>query len=393
MSTKKIERAIIKYLTQEADSDDLDVLSEWIQKTENQKQFENYVKIHYKVTLAMHNPDVIEIKNNLLLHIKRDREKVRIMKMHRSIFKYAAAAVLVGILTTVYFYRVNLFNLSIEESMVPTVVDVKSIDPGTDKATLTLEDGSNITLEKGIAIQTVNANSNGEQIIYEDSKENVKKLEYNYLTIPRGGQYQLTLADGTRVWLNSETQLKYPVRFIENQTREVELVYGEAYFDVSPSTNNKGTKFKVFNKSQEVEVLGTEFNIKAYKDDANIYTTLVEGKVVVGYDGKSQHLTPNQKSSFNMNTGTLVVASVDVFNEVSWKDGIFSFEEESLQNIMKVLSRWYDVEVTFENEAIKDEEFIGLLRKDQSLNKIISTIKDFGIIKNYQFNGKQLILR
>ena len=106
------------------------------------------------------------------------------------------------------------------------------------------------------------------------------------------------MSDGTQVWLNSESQLKYPVNFIKGQTRQVELVYGEAYFDVSPSVEHNGAKFKVFNQSQEVEVLGTEFNVKAYKDETNIYTTLVEGRVVIDNGALKQSLLPKSTVKF-----------------------------------------------------------------------------------------------
>ena len=256
-----------------------------------------------------------------------------------------------------------------------------------------MEDGSQIALKQGESIQTSNAKSNGKEIIYEASNSSKSEVVYNYLTISRGGQYSLVLSDGTKVWLNSDTQLKYPVTFEKGINRKVELVYGEAYFDVSPSTANNGSKFVVANNAQEVEVIGTEFNIKAYKEESYVYTTLVEGRVIVNLKHSVQELMPNQHLSIDLKNGTTKVSEIDVFNEVSWKDGIFSFEEKSLVDIMKVLSRWYDVEVTFENESIKNEEFIGLLRKDQSLNKIISTIKDYGVIKNYEFNGNQLIIK
>ena len=150
----------------------------------------------------------------------------------------------------------------------------------------------------------------------------------------------MILSDGTKVWLNSESQLKYPVAFNDGETRQVELVYGEAYFDVSPSTAHKGARFKVFNQSQEVEVLGTEFNIKAYKDETNIYTTLVEGKVAISAAGKNQILKPNQQSNLNLETGSIEITTVDVYNETTWIDGIFSFENKPLKEILKVLSRW-----------------------------------------------------
>ncbi len=317
------------------------------------------------------------------------KEKPVFVLFKKTWYKYAAAAIVIGVLTTTYFFKDNIFNTPIET----TPIIVNTIEPGTDKATLTLEDGSRIVLEKGSTVQIRNANSNGQQLVYNAEVQSSSEITYNYLTIPRGGQFFVKLSDGTQVWLNSESKLKYPVNFIEGESRNVELVYGEAYFDVSPSTEHKGAKFKVLNRSQEVEVLGTEFNIKAYKDETNIYTTLVNGKVAVSTSLAEHILTPNKQLNFNLKTGNIEVSIVDVYNEISWKDGIFSFEETSLKDIMKVLSRWYDIEVVFENKNIENEEFIGLLRKDQSIEKIISTIKDFGIIKEYEFKDKMLLLK
>jgi ferric-dicitrate binding protein FerR (iron transport regulator) len=211
--------------------------------------------------------------------------------------------------------------------------------------------------------------------------------------VPRGGQFQITLSDGTEVWLNSESQLKYPVTFTDGETRKVELVYGEGYFDVSPSTNHSGASFSVYNKSQEVKVLGTEFNIKAYKDEATIYTTLVEGKVAVTANNNNIILTPNQQSSVNLNNNTLTVNTVDIYDETSWKEGVFSFNKKSLKEIMQVLSRWYDMDVTFENKKIENIGFNGALGKEQNIEEILETIKSFGIVKNYEINNKSIIIK
>ncbi len=390
--TPEIKKVIVKYLTNSATLSDLDFLSVWIEKDLNKELFKEYAKTHFIINLHMNDPET-DVAIQRLLDAIRKEKSWRYRLRTQSIYRYATAAILVGILATAYFFRTNVFTTSVEDGGTPAIVNTNVIEQGTDKAILTLEDGSQIALEKGNAIQTRNAKSNGEEIVYEGNSKDIIELVFNHLTVPRGGQFFIELSDGTKVWLNSESQLKYPVSFMEGQAREVELVYGEAYFEVSPSTAHNGAEFKVLNSSQEVEVLGTAFNIKAYKDETNIYTTLVEGKVLVGPAERKQRLVPNQQLDFDLQTHTTTIKEVDVFNEISWKDGIFSFEEESLQNIMKVLARWYDVKVVFENEAIKDEEFIGLLRKDQSLNKIISTIKDFGIIKDFEFDEKRLILR
>ncbi len=322
---------------------------------------------------------------------KRLKSKINV-PVRKLYWKYAAAAaILVIALASTYVLRDSIFKNIIENS-APIIVNNK-IQNGIDKATLTLEDGSTVILEKGTTYQAKNANSNGEQIIYDPADNAADKIAYNYLTIPRGGEFFVQLSDGTKVWLNSESQLKYPVAFIAGKTRQVELMYGEAYFEVSPSTAHNGATFKVFNKAQEIEVLGTQFNIKAYKDENNIYTTLVEGKVAVKYESKTQNLVPNQQSNYNLKNNTLSIAVVDTFNEISWKEGVFSFDGKSLKEIMTVLSRWYDVEVEFQNKAIESEEFIGVLGKNQNLENILLSIKNFGVIKDYQIKNRKVILK
>ena len=265
------------------------------------------------------------------------------------------------------------------------------IQIGTDKAILTLADGSNIKLAKGEEYKTKNASSNGKKIVYTAKSIN-NEIVYNYLTTPLGGQFYVKLSDGTQVWLNSESQLKYPVTFIENKTRQVELVYGEAYFDVSPSTAHNGAKFKVINQAQEVEVLGTEFNIKAYKNEFNLYTTLVEGKVSVDIMNRKETLIPNQQLILNRENNKTIISKVDVYREISWKEGVFSFKNKPLKDIMKVLSRWYDIDVVFQTEKLEAVIFNGTLNKKLSIYDILETITNSDKI-DYEIDGKTVILK
>ena len=195
------------------------------------------------------------------------------------------------------------------------------------------------------------------------------------MTISRGEQFVLKLSDGTQVWLNSETKLKYPVSFINGEDRKVELVYGEAYFDVSPSTEHNGSRFKVFNQFQEVEVLGTQFNIKAYKDESKIFTTLVEGKVSIDVNGKKQNLIPSEQSVLNIRNSDININKVNVYNEMSWKEGVFVFKDKTLYEIMKVISRWYDIDFVFEDKEVGNTTFNGKLLKSQTLEEILNFIK------------------
>lgn len=386
---KKIEKIVVKFITKQASAEDLDVLSEWIKPTENKKIFIDYVQTHYAINYSMNNPDSTEALERLLKTIKKEKSfRYRLIK--QPLYKYAVVAVLAGIMLSTYLFKDKIFQN--KTSHDPSIIVNNSIEPGTNKAILTLGDGSQITLEKDATIQTENAISNSKKIIYKDVKTGNKAKVFNYLTIPRGGEFFIKLSDGTEVWLNSDSKLKYPVNFREGETRQVELVYGEAYFHVSPSTAHKGAKFKVINQFQEVEVIGTEFNIKAYKDENNIYTTLVEGKVAVTIDNKKQKLIPNQQLSLNTKTNISNFKSVDVFNEISWKNGVFSFDEKSLKEIMRVLSRWYDIEVVFKNKAIENEPFVGILRKNQKIEDILTSIKNFGVIKNFTINKKKVTL-
>lgn len=303
-------------------------------------------------------------------------------------WKYASAASIVLLISITLF--TNLLS-DFDESEAPALVN-QSIEKGNNKAILTLSNGSSIALGKGEIYGSNNVISNEEEIVYTSGKTN-KRLEYNFITIPKGGQFLVKLSDGTKVWLNSDSKLKYPVSFLEGETRSVELLYGEAYFVVSSSFKHNGSEFKVINRGQEVQVLGTEFNIKAYKDEANTYTTLVEGKVSVNFNsGKRIDLKPSQQSVLNTNNN-VIVRTVNVFNEVSWKEGVFSFEDKSLGEVMKVLSRWYDVEILFENNQVAEELFFGILDKDQAMEEILLSIKNFGIINDYEIENKTIKLK
>jgi len=268
----------------------------------------------------------------------------------------------------------------------------KEILIGSDKATLTLEDGSVIELEKGKSYSKGNASSNGEKLIYNSNGKSAA-IANNLLTIPRGGQFFVQLADSTKVWLNSESQLKYPVAFVDGQTRQVELVYGEAYFEVSPSTKHKGSRFKVKTQEQDVEVIGTEFNIKAYRDEPAIYTTLVQGVVAVSNAAKKQILTPSQQSKITEYNGNISVSEVDVYNEISWRKGLFVFKGMPLKDIARVLSRWYDVDIVFADPALGNVKFNGVLNKNQKLEDILTTIKNINFINAYEKKDNKIIIK
>lgn len=387
-----IQEIVKKFILNQCSKEEVDELVQYFQGLTDSNQLpsvEEVLAILDEKPL-MNELDAIRIKNKILA---TTQEKPGLSFKKKSHFiKYAAAAVFLGVLTTAYFFKDIIYQKQIQSTPAIVKQNNKLLEPGTDKAMLTLSNGKQIVLSNGTSLKTQNAVSNGEELIYDSDNNNTTQMAYNYLTIPRGGKFTLKLSDGTEVWLNSETKLKFPVAFIEGKTRQVELVYGEAYFDVSPSTKHKGAHFKVLNNKQEVEVIGTEFNIKAYKDEATIYTTLVEGKVDVKTENRKQRLVSNQQLHLNTQTSVVYVRNVDVYNEISWKEGVFSFEKITLKEMMKVLSRWYDFDFTFKNKEIENEIFDGVLRKNQSLDEILRSIKNFKIIKNYEIKDKQVIL-
>lgn len=384
-----IENIIVKFLTNQASASELNELEVWIQDSNNNELFNEYVKINYVTEYNMMEFDSHKVQSKLMEAFVRENKERKIKKLRKIIY-YSAAAVVLGIVTTSYFYRANLFN---ETTAQPVVVVNKTIKAGTDKAILTLEDGSAVVLEKDKIYKKNNVVCNGKEIVYNNQKKTKAGLTYNYLTIPRGGQFQLKLSDGTEVWLNSETKIKFPVAFVEGSLREIELIYGEAFFDVSPSSAHKGAKFKVLNKDQEVEVLGTEFNIKAYKDEDKIYTTLVEGKVTVSNLNSKKQLIPNQQSIINLKNGGLVVNSIDAYNEVLWTKGIFSFKSKNLKDIMNVMARWYDVQVVFQNAELEKVKFNGVLSKNDNIKEILSIIKKTNFINEYEIKDQKIIIK
>ena len=378
----KTKKLIVKFLAKEANLEELRQLELWIRNPINEHLFTEYFKANYYANTALKTYNLECAKKNILQQINRRKAK------SNYIFNYAIPATLALILTTTYLFRDNLFNTTAKDAFSQRKLYKEQTK---NKAVLTLENGSQVALENGNSIQTQNATSNGKVLVYQNKAKQVE-LVYNQLTIPRGGQYVVELSDGTKVWLNSESQLKYPVNFIKGQSRQVELAYGEAYFDVSPSSKHKGAKFKVFNQFQEIDVLGTEFNIKAYKGESNVYTTLVEGKISVSIDNRNLGLKPNQQLDLDINNNTSAIKTVDVYNEVSWKDGVFSFENKTLEEVMKVFSRWYDIEIVFKNNSIKNEEFVGILRKNKRLETILKTFKNYGVIKNYEIEDEKVVL-
>lgn len=251
------------------------------------------------------------------------------------------------------------------------------MQPGTSKAILMMADGKEVVLEQGqnlniLLNERVRVATSSQGIVYEEHGKGMVTEEYNKLTTPVGGEYSLVLSDGTKVFLNADSELKYPVEFSDGK-RIVDLK-GEAYFEVHKDSLRP---FIVRMNGAEVTVLGTSFNVNTYGDDGQIYTTLVNGSVRVSSvkNGQAEVLKPGMQSVMDVQSGQLTVREVDVEPYVAWREGRFVFRAMTLDLIMRQLQRWYDFEVFYQNPELKDYEFRGVIKRDMDLDKVLSVIK------------------
>ncbi|WP_164674739.1 FecR family protein [Flagellimonas maritima] len=304
------------------------------------------------------------LDNDLDSKKKSIKRKVRLAEKKSMIKNFKRIAIAASILLVMGLY----FNRQYRTEAL--ITPKSNIKIGADKATLTLEDGQKILLEKGKSFDKDYASSNGEHLIYDDVSDD-GEIRYNSLKIPRGGEFFVQLADGTKVWLNSESELRYPVSFKIGEPRKVELVYGEAYLEVSSSTDNEGAPFLVMTGNQQIKVLGTEFNIEAYKNTKEILTTLAGGKIRIRKGISAKDLLPNEQSKTELESNTIEIYPVDASKEIAWVKGLFNFDEEPLSEIMETLSRWYNVEVFFNSPKLKSIKFSGVLERTNSIEDIL----------------------
>ena len=382
----KIQIIIVKYLSKEANIDEIEELDRWLVKKENITIFNSYVQTDYFTSIFMTKYDLQMAKSKI-------HKRIRLIEKRNKLERYKKIAFAASIILLVGISLFNQFYFN------ETIIIRDPIVIGTDKAVLTLENGDQVILEKGQKFQNKTVNSDGKELSYSiknRSSSNFKneKIASNFLTIPRGGQFSLNLEDGTKVLLNSDSKIKYPVKFIKGKKRQVELLYGEAFFDVSSSKNNNGSEFIVSTKTQKINVLGTKFNVKSYSEDDIITTTLVEGKVKVENGENQILLFPNQQSKVDSNSAIIDVSDVDVSQQISWIKGLFSFNDTSLEDIMHTLSRWYDLEFIFKSANQKKFIFSGILERTKSIEDILFIIEKTSSSNeiNFEINNKTIII-
>lgn len=292
---------------------------------------------------------------------------------------YLAAAALLFLVGSVIFYRgYQHMQQETEQAQVAQA----DIQPGRTQAVLTLDNGK--TVELG-ADETLNTRA----IAQVQQKAATQHAAPNTLTTPRGGEFKVTLEDGTEVWLNAQTTLRYPETF-DGDERRVEVT-GEAYFKVA---KNAEKPFYVVSGGQEVRVYGTEFNVHAYQDEPTIFTTLVEGSISLKpVEGNRSELmlTPGNQAVFSRSDASARVRKVDTEVVTSWRSGVFVFENQNLEQIMRTLSRWYNFEYEFADQRVAQTEFMGSIPRYGNFSEVVDIFQKMGGIQLVQHGSRVVI--
>ncbi len=303
---------------------------------------------------------------------------------------WAAAAIFLLLAAGSYFF-INKEHSKKEVAAVKKNVLINDVSPGGNKAILTLANGATIILDNaknGALTQQGNSKvvklDDGKLAYNSNGTNSPASVEYNTVSTPRGGQYQLTLSDGSKVWLNAESAITFPTAFTGNDRKVT--IKGEAYFEVA---HDASKPFQVTVNGMQVQVLGTHFNINAYDDEGEIKTTLLEGSVKVSKGPESKLITPGQQAVVSSTEPKIVVQQADVDEAVAWKNGLFHFNNADLQEVMRQLSRWYDVNVMYDG-TIPKREFAGEMQRDLNLSQVLELL-----VKNdvhFKIDGKKIIV-
>lgn len=365
MNKDEIKDLLARYKANACTDKELEILESWYLEFENT----GLPDLSDKEKKA----DLDKIWESMPVH---HSQRARFRLSHLSV----AAIILITLSAGFFFYKSNYAGSDLPGTKSNDVA------PGGHKAVLVLADGKRISLTDapdGMVTQqtgiTIVKESNGRLVYKVASNTNgsVEELKYNTIETPEGGQYQVDLPDGTKVWLNAVSSIKFPESFAKQEFRKVEL-RGEAYFEVA---KDKNQPFRVATDKQEVEVVGTHFNINAYADELTVKTTLLEGSVKVN----GAFLKPGQQSVVTSND--LKIVKADVETAVAWKNGLFMFDNERLESVMRKISKWYGVEVKYSDEEVKELIFGGTVSRFDKVSKVLRMMELTGDV-HFKLQGK-----
>lgn len=383
MNQDRIKYLLDRYHQNQCSDAEIKELDEWFhQQNPGHKDMERWLQ---------ETGHIDELTDDLYLDFKqRLPRSVKIVTFGR--VAAVAAAVLMMMATGFWFY-VNKYP---DADFLAGSYKLKKgeIKHGGNKAILVLANGSKIILNNAVngnlAVQnSIFINKVGEgKISYQTAKKGSTsdQMVYNTLITPRGGNYALTLNDGTQVILDAESSIRYPVNFNGGE-RRVEVMSGQAYFEV---IHDAAKPFRVVVKGQTIEDIGTAFNVNAYDDEPAIKITVAEGEVKVSNPYKVLNLIPGQQAEIAEGRKNMALRQVDVEETVAWKNGWFTFHNEPIKNVMKQAARWYDVEVAYEKN-VSSKRFGGSISKYKDIEELMQNLKLTGGI-NYEIEGRRVTL-
>lgn len=355
---------------------------------------EHYYMLYNESEPALAEERVEELGRKIYARLPKYNDQQPVKKLWY--IRWAAAAAVLLLAIGVIFYRSPHNTVTTTEKVVGNFKGKAILKLASGKV-INLSDAKNGVLasESGLEITKI---KDGE-ILYKiiDEKYGIASVGYNTITTPYGGQYQISLSDGSKVWLNAASSLTYPSTFPLSKARKVTLS-GEAYFEITrmDDKNHELTKvpFAVVTKGQEVEVLGTHFNISAYANDFDVKTTLLEGIVRVvpsAVAGKKEGviLKPNQQAV--LGDHSLKIKEIDPDQAVAWKNGEFMFRNEPLENIMREVARWYDIEVIYEDKLVGKQLFGGTIPRFGKVSEVLSMLEFTGDV-HFKIEGRKVFV-
>lgn len=379
-----------KYFDKSATQQERDELFELVKLPSKKKHIDEVMEMHWTNFNANHSPFSEQDKFVMLGNIRQfttqeNAKPQKPAKIYRLFTRWGVAAALtIAVMAGGYFYYKS------QNQLVETVTYQNDVAPGKTGATLTLGDGKKILIKDALAGNIANqsgvkiSKTADGQIIYDIANDKSDKLVYNTLSTTRGEQTQVRLPDGTLVFLNAESALKYPTNFSKSEKRQVSLT-GEGYFEVA---KDKEHPFIVKTDKQEVAVLGTHFNINAYSNEESTKTTLTEGRVkVFSFISRNEiALQPGQQAVLNQEILTTNQANID--EALAWKNGEFRFDDKSIAEIMKQIARWYDVTVIF-NDQIPNGYLSGSISRNRNLSQVLKMIEKTKEVK-FRIDGHKI---
>lgn len=370
-SRQHIKQLCQKYLDNSCTPTESEAFLRLLQSGEEQAYIQELIENHLQKKEIHREANIVVHRVFQKLELTQPEPSNAAKKKKYPFYYLAAAVILIACSVATYMFYFQ------QSAALPAVSQLHDADPGSDKAVLLLADGTAIHLDE--VDRGILADKDGLTIIKSEDglltvqpSNNQSRLpETHTISTPRGGQYQVLLPDGTKVWLNASSSLSFPSFFGDDERRVT--LNGEGYFEVAESNNGNRPSFFVETASQQIEVLGTHFNVNAYADEKSTNTTLIEGNVRIITLQRSTLLKPGQQSQVDPN-GSLSVTPIDLETVMAWKNGDFIFVDEDIPSIMRKISRWYNVDVVFMDNLLH-ETYNAQISREKKLSEVLQILR------------------